>query len=100
MKSPSTSPLVLNTRAGSSNCDALEALLARARLAYPYAGEWVDVARDPALQEAYGLSVPVLTLDGRALTKGRADAGELARRFDRLAQEWLARERAAGRVGA
>ena len=99
MSYPSTIPLVLYTRAGCSLCDALEELLARARLAYPYALERVDVDRDPALREAYGLSVPVLTLDGRALAKGRADAGELERRFDRLAHEWLARERAAGRVG-
>lgn len=99
MHEPSTIPLVLYTRAGCTLCDELEERLARARLAHPYALEKVDVDRDPALREAYGLSVPVLTIDGRTLAKGRPGAGELERRFDRLAGEWLERERAAGRVG-
>ena len=78
---------MLYTKRECPLCTELRQELARARLWPPWRLEEVDVERDPRLLARYGLSVPVLELEGRTLAKGRARAAELARRYARLAGE-------------
>jgi hypothetical protein len=47
----------------------------------------VNIAGDPALEEAYGRSIPVLTIDGRVAFKGRLTAEELEGKLDRYGRE-------------
>jgi len=79
--------LVLYTKRDCPLCDELRRELARAGLRPPWRLAEVDVERDPELRARYGLSVPVLELEGRTLAKGRASAAELARRYARLVGE-------------
>jgi len=61
--------VVLYTRRGCHLCEAVEDLLPhhapRARI--------VEIGGDSALERAYGLRVPVVTVDGRAIAEGRID---------------------------
>lgn len=75
-------PLVLYTRAGCHLCDAMKAEIARVRT--PLTLREVDIAADPALEAAYGRSIPVLEIRGRAAFKGRLTAAELERELARL----------------
>lgn len=44
----------------------------------------VDVDSDPALRTRYGLTIPVLMLDGEPVCRGRFDADEVTRLLRRL----------------
>jgi glutaredoxin len=79
--------LRLYTKRDCPLCSELRAALARARLAARVRLEEVDIEGDARLRERYGLSVPVLELEGRTLAKGRARVEELERRFARLLAE-------------
>lgn len=65
--------VVLYTRRGCHLCEAVEDLLShhapRARI--------VEIGGDRALEGAYGLRVPVVTVDGRAVAEGRIDEASL-----------------------
>ena len=75
--------LVLYTRPGCHLCDEMKTEIARAGLGSSCALDEVDVDSDPALARRYGLSIPVLVLEGRPLFKGRCTAGELQRKVER-----------------
>ena len=79
----STPRLVLYGRAECHLCDDMKAVVEAVRRELPFALEVVDVDRDPALVEMYGLEVPVLTIDGRKAFKYRVDTEELRRRVRR-----------------
>ncbi len=81
-------PLVLYTKRGCCLCDEMKAELERARLPRPFALSEVDIEADARLTELYGRSIPVLEIGGRVAFKGRIGAGELERKFERLAREW------------
>jgi hypothetical protein len=51
----------------------------------PFELREVDIDTDPALVELYGLSIPVLEIDGRAAFKGRLSAEAVARKLARRA---------------
>jgi thioredoxin-like negative regulator of GroEL len=57
--------------------------IARAGLGERFRLVEVDVDSDSRLAEEYGLSIPVLTVEGRPLFKGRLTAPELRRKLDR-----------------
>jgi hypothetical protein len=84
-------PIVLYTRAGCHLCDDMKAEIARARLsrAGPRACVLteVDIDGDPRLVEAYGRSIPVLEIGGRAAFKGRCTAEEIVRKVERALRE-------------
>jgi len=92
--------LRLYTKAGCPLCDELKAELARTRVRPPFVLVEIDVERDPALSARHGSSVPVLELAGRALSKGRFDAQEFARRYARRLAEMDASGEAGGNGGA
>ena len=60
-----TAPLVLFTRQGCCLCEGLEEKLRALEIPL----ERRDVDDDPALQERYGLEVPVLLAGGRELPR-------------------------------
>ena len=45
-------------------CDEAKVALNNVRRRVPFRLEVVDIESDPALMEAYGLSIPVVTVDG------------------------------------
>jgi thioredoxin-like negative regulator of GroEL len=79
--------LVLYTRPGCHLCDEMKAEIARARLGGACEVAEVDVDSDPVLAGRYGLSIPVLELDGRPLFKGRCTAEDLRRKLERARLE-------------
>ena len=84
--------VVLYTREGCCLCDEMKAAIERARAdaagslaRVPFELREVDIDTDPALVERYGLSIPVLEIDGRAAFKGRLSPEDLARKLARRA---------------
>ena len=65
--------VVLYTRRGCHLCEVVEDILfhhaPRARI--------VEIGGDSALEDVYGLRVPVVTVDGRAVAEGRIDEASL-----------------------
>ena len=76
-------PLRLYTAADCPLCDELKAQLAELGGRWNLVVEELDVRSDGALEERYGLSIPVLEHAGRALVKGRATTQELEDRLRR-----------------
>ena len=58
--------------------------LARAGLERSYELTVVDIEGDRDLEERFGLSIPVLTIDGRVAFKGRLTASAFQKKFKRL----------------
>ncbi len=75
--------VVLYGRAECHLCDEMKAIVETVRRHVPFELELVDVDGDPALARAYGLEVPVLTIDGRKAFKYRVDEAALRRRLQR-----------------
>ena len=89
-------PLVLYTRAGCGLCEELKRELAHARVGREWQLTEVDIAADPALEERWGRSIPVLEIGGRLAFKGRMSAADFQRKFERLADEWQQAQEAHG----
>lgn len=68
----------LYTRRGCHLCDEAKADLLRLRDELPFALIELDVDSDPALQQDYGMLVPVLVVDGRRLSELRLELPALA----------------------
>ena len=75
--------LELYTRADCPLCDEMKHAIAAARLPAGVELREVDIASDPALERAFGLSIPVLAIDGRVAFKGRLTPRELAEKLAR-----------------
>ena len=73
--------VVLYGRRECELCDEMKAVVEEVRSTIPFALEIVDVSGDAALEAAYGLDVPVLTIDGRKAFKHRVAAAALRRRL-------------------
>ncbi|HZT76518.1 MAG TPA: glutaredoxin family protein [Vicinamibacterales bacterium] len=80
--------LTLYSRPGCHLCDDMKAVVkavvarvSRGR-AEPIAMEEVDISTDAALEERYGLDIPVLMLNGRKIAKYRITEAELTRALD------------------
>jgi len=73
---------VLYTRAGCHLCDDAAAVLR----AHGFNVEEIDIDRDPALVERYGLAVPVVLIDGKERFRGRVDPVLLRRLASTQAQ--------------
>lgn len=89
-------PLVLYTRAGCGLCEELKRELRLARVEREWQLTEVDIAADPALEERWGRSIPVLEIGGKLAFKGRMSAAEFQRKFERLAAEWQRAQEAQG----
>jgi hypothetical protein len=75
------SHVVLYGKPDCELCDEMKAVVDEVRRTMPFTLEVVDVSRDAALSAAYGLDIPVLTIDGRKAFKHRLDAAALRRRL-------------------
>ena len=80
--------LTIYSKPGCHLCDEMKAVVGRVvqRSAQPIAVEEIDIARDPALEERYGLEIPVLMLDGKKIAKYRVTEKELARAIETRAR--------------
>jgi thiol-disulfide isomerase/thioredoxin len=73
--------LTLYSRPGCHLCDEMKAVVQRAAraAAAPSTIEEIDISTDPALEERYGLEIPVLLVDGRKAAKYRITEEALLR---------------------
>jgi glutaredoxin len=73
--------LTIYSKPGCHLCDDMKEIVERVvrRAPQPIAVEEIDISRDRALEERYGLEIPVLMLDGRKIAKYRVTELELAR---------------------
>ncbi|QDV38544.1 glutaredoxin family protein [Tautonia plasticadhaerens] len=67
------------SRAECSCCDRARAVIEPRRLRHGFRVEVVDVDADPALAEAYGGLVPVVSVDGKVRFRGEVDPALLDR---------------------
>jgi hypothetical protein len=75
--------VVLYGKVDCELCDEMHAVVDEVRREMPFTLDVVDVSRDPALEAAYGLEIPVLVIDGRKAFKYRVDAAALRHRLRR-----------------
>jgi glutaredoxin len=74
--------VLLYTRQGCHLCDTALELLEAARMRYGFSLESVDVDSDPKLTSAYGMDVPVVSINGRVRFRGVINVVLLQRVFD------------------
>ncbi len=80
-------PVVLFTRRVCPLCDELKEELERVRTDLPWTLEVVEIDGNPALEEAHGRSVPVVSILGRPAFKGRMKAADFVNKLARRAGE-------------
>jgi glutaredoxin len=73
--------LTLYSRPGCHLCEEMKTVVQRATraAAKPITIEEIDISTDPALEERYGLEIPVLLIDGRKAAKYRVTEEALTR---------------------
>ena len=73
--------LTLYSRPGCHLCEEMKAIVQHVArtTAAPIAIEEIDISTDPALEERYGLEIPVLLVDGKRAAKYRVTAAALTR---------------------
>jgi zinc finger CCHC domain-containing protein 8 len=78
---PKPEPIVLTLYTGPSCslCESVKAELLAQGAERHFELREVDITTDRALKKRYGLSIPVLEIDGEALLSGRIEPAELRR---------------------
>jgi glutaredoxin len=73
--------LTIYSKPGCHLCDDMKAIVDRVVRSSRQAVtvEEIDISRDRALEERYGLEIPVLMLDGRKIAKYRVSEADLTR---------------------
>ena len=74
--------LTIYSRPGCHLCDEMKAVVRRVALSMPSRPVTVveiDISTDPALDERYGLEIPVLLVEGKKAAKYRIAEDELKR---------------------
>ena len=71
--------LTLYSRPGCHLCEEMKATLDRVARSIPLTLSVVDISADAALEERYGLEIPVLLVDGKKAAKYRISEEELTR---------------------
>ena len=75
---PVTLPqVVLYSRPGCHLCEDMKAIVDRIRRSVPFDLTVIDISNDEALEERYGVEIPVLTINGRQVARYRITEGEL-----------------------
>lgn len=74
--------LTLYSRPGCHLCEDMKAVVERVARTTSLTLEEVDISTDPALEEQYGLEIPVLVIDGKKAAKCRVTDVELRRVLD------------------
>ncbi len=70
--------LTLYSRPGCHLCDDMKEVVHRVSAVIPLSLEEVDISNDAELEQAYGLEIPVLMMDGKKVAKSRIDERALA----------------------
>lgn len=73
----SSRTITLYTKADCTLCEEADRIIRRCIQGYAVHYEQVDIMRDPALQEAYGHTIPVVAIDGEPLFFGKVSAFRL-----------------------
>ena len=71
--------LTIYSRPGCHLCDEMKEVVARVARRVPLALDEVDISSDPALEQRYGLEIPVLLVNGTKAAKFRVTEEELTR---------------------
>ena len=71
--------LTIYSRPGCHLCDEMKAVVARVARRVPLTLDEVDISTDPALEQRYGLEIPVLLVNGAKTAKFRVTEEELVR---------------------
>lgn len=71
--------LIIYSRPGCHLCDVMKEVVERVRHTIPITLEEIDISGDRALEERYGLEIPVLMIDGKKVAKYRIGEEELRR---------------------
>jgi hypothetical protein len=69
--------VVLYSKPGCHLCDDVHAVLMEVRGEIPFELDVRDISKSRKLIEAYGLDIPVVTIDGREAFRHRLTADEL-----------------------
>jgi hypothetical protein len=71
--------VTLYSRPGCHLCDQMKTVVARVAREFPLELQEIDISSDPALEEQFGLEIPVLLVAGRKAAKYRITDLELVR---------------------
>jgi glutaredoxin len=71
--------LTIYSKPGCHLCDEMKATVRRVVHDSNVSVDEIDISRDPALLERYGLEIPVLWIDGTKVAKYRVSESELRR---------------------
>ena len=74
--------LTIYSRPGCHLCDEMKEVVARVARRVPLALDEVDISTDPALEQRYGLEIPVLLVNGTKAAKFRVTEETLMRMMD------------------
>ncbi len=72
------------SRPGCHLCDEAKDVIERVRRRYPFVLSVVNVEADPALESAYGMEIPVITINGNKAFKYRVEEAEFEKKVKRL----------------
>ena len=72
------------SRPGCHLCEEAEEVIVRIRRKYPFELSIINVETDPALESAYGVEIPVITINGNKAFKYRVDEAEFEKKVKRL----------------
>jgi glutaredoxin len=71
--------LTLYSRPGCHLCDDMKATVGRVAETMALEVEEIDISNDPALENLYGLEIPVLLIEGKKAAKYRINESDLRR---------------------
>jgi glutaredoxin len=71
--------VTIYSRPGCHLCDQMKAVVERVGRSIDIAMEEIDISTDPALEDRYGVDIPVLLVGGRKAAKYRVTEEELRR---------------------
>ena len=71
--------LTIFSRPGCHLCEEMKGVVARVARRVPLSLDEIDISTDPALEERYGLEIPVLLVEGTMAAKFRVTEEELTR---------------------
>ena len=74
--------LTIYSRPGCHLCDEMKAIVARVAQRVPLTLDDVDISTNPALEQRYGLEIPVLLVNGAKAAKFRVTEEALMRMMD------------------
>ena len=72
------------SRPGCHLCDDAKEVVERVRRRHPFMLSVINIETDPGLEAAYGMEIPVVTINGNKAFKYRVDEAEFERKVKRL----------------